>query len=141
MTQSPGIHRIRLNPAGSKYHRQMLGIVHRAAVKLPGSLGEELAIGEGIESCMAARQLSVQSQCWALGSCGAISSFPILGDIKTLTILGENDEANTKAARICGRRWRRAGRNVGRLMPEVGKDVNDELIAREQHHENGYGLH
>jgi len=124
------IHRIRLNPDGSKHSRRMLGIVHRAAVKISGNVDGELAIGEGIESCMAARQLGIQSPCWALGSCGAISFFPVLPDVMTLRILGEIDDANAKAARFCGRRWRRAGRNVVRLLPEIGQDLNDEIIAR-----------
>src|SRR6185295_13403279 len=46
------IHRIALNPDGTKRERRMLGIVHRAAVKLePAS--STLCIGEGVETCLA----------------------------------------------------------------------------------------
>ena len=50
------IHRIALNADGTKIERRMLGVVQRAAVKLD-PLGNEIAIGEGVETCMAARQL------------------------------------------------------------------------------------
>jgi hypothetical protein len=51
------VHRIRLDQPQRwpKADRRMLGIVHRAAVKL-NDKHATLAIGEGIETCMAARQ-------------------------------------------------------------------------------------
>jgi putative DNA primase/helicase len=126
------IHRIALNPDGSKIGRRMLGIVHRAAVMLD-PLGPEIAIGEGVETCMAARQLGIRP-CWALGSVGAISFFPIIPNITTLRIAGENDAASQRAIEMCGQRWRRAGRRVRVIRPTAGdKDLNDALMR------NGYG--
>ena len=52
----------------------MLGLVQRAAVKLDDHVGDELAIGEGIETCLAARMLGIQPT-WALGSVGMIRPF------------------------------------------------------------------
>jgi hypothetical protein len=54
-----GIHRIRLDQPKRwpKAERWMLGVVHRAAVKLDTDVGDALVIGEGIETCMAAHQL------------------------------------------------------------------------------------
>src|SRR5262249_28178025 len=45
------VHRIALNPDGTKRDRRMLGVVHRAAVKLDPNVGDTLAIGEGVETC------------------------------------------------------------------------------------------
>jgi hypothetical protein len=121
------IHRIALNPDGTKIGRRMLGVVHRAAVKLD-QINTEIAIGEGVETCMAARQLGIRP-CWALGSTGNISGFPVIGNITQLTILGETGKASQDAIRFCAPRWRTAGRQVRIIMPEVGADLNDELIA------------
>jgi putative DNA primase/helicase len=120
------IHRIALDSDGSKLGRRMLGVVHRAAVMLD-PIGTELAIGEGVETCMAARQLGIRPT-WALGSTGSIAGFPILDGIKQLTILGETGAASRDAIRFCGSRWRRAGRRVFIVMPSVGTDLNDELL-------------
>lgn len=120
------IHRIRLNPDGSKFDRRMLGVVHRAAVKFD-PLGDTLAIGEGCETVLAARQLGL-SPAWALGSVGAISFFPVLEGVETLILLGETGQASKRALELCGRRWRKTGRNVRVRMPRSGTDLNDELM-------------
>jgi putative DNA primase/helicase len=131
--KSTAIHRIALNPDGSKIGRRMLGVVHRAAVKLDRSSTGELAIAEGIETAMAARQLGIR-RCWALGSVGAISFFPIIPNVATLRIAGENDAASQYAIEMCGQRWRRSGRRVRVIRPTAGdKDLNDALMR------NGYG--
>jgi putative DNA primase/helicase len=123
------IHRIRLDQpeAWPKAQRRMLGIVHRAAVMLD-PIGPELAIGEGIETCMAARQLGIKPT-WALGSTGGIAGFPILDSVRRLTIIGEPDTASQDAIRFCTQRWRKAWKRVLVAMPEVGDDLNDELMA------------
>jgi Toprim domain len=123
-----GIHRIALNNDGTKIGRRMLGVVHRAAVKLD-PLGPEIAIGEGVETCLAARQLGIKPPCWALGSVGAISFFPLLKGVKRLMILGETGRASRDAIRLCVLRWRDAGRQACVTMPEIGSDLNDELMA------------
>lgn len=122
------IHRIALNGDGAKISRRMLGIVHRAAVMLD-PIGAELAIGEGLETGMAARQLGVGCPTWALGSTGGIAGFPILQGVKTLNILGETGEASRQAIHFCARRWEGAGRRVRVTTPDIGNDLNDELMA------------
>lgn len=127
-----GIHRIRLDQPERwpKADRRMLGVVHRAAIKLDPLSGDTLAIGEGLETSMAARQLGFKPA-WALGSVGAISFFPVLDGVKQLTILGESGEASARAIKICGTRWRRAGRRVRVVMPNDGlSDMNDVLLTR-----------
>jgi hypothetical protein len=91
-------------------------------------IGRELAIGEGVETCMAARQLGV-GPTWALGSSGGIAGFPVLDGIDRLVLLGETDQASADAIHFCGRRWRKAGRRVCIVMPDIGSDLNDELMA------------
>jgi putative DNA primase/helicase len=67
------IHRIRVDQPGRwpKTERLMLGVVHRAAVKL-GNPESRITIGEGVETCLAAIQLGTDTA-WALGSAGNIS--------------------------------------------------------------------
>lgn len=123
-----GIHRIALNLDGSKIGRRMLGVVQRAAVKVDALHSDALAIGEGVETVLAARQLGFRPA-WALGSVGLISFFPLIGSVAQLTILGEAGEASASAIKFCGRRWRRAGRRVRVAMPTIGGDMNDALMA------------
>ena len=126
-----GIQRVRLNADGSKYGRRMIGIVQRAAIKLD-PVGDELCIGEGVETCMAGRQLGFTPS-WALGSAGAISFFPIIERVKRLVIFGEAGEASARAVKICTERWRKAHRKVRLVLPgdESGcSDLNDILLKR-----------
>jgi hypothetical protein len=120
------IHRVFLDAAGQKLDRMMLGPTGDAAIKLDAD--EEvtvgLHIGEGFESCLAARLFGLRPV-WALGSAGAIGRFPILPGIETVSILGEVDAgANRRAALACARRWTRAGREVLVVDPLVGDDLN-----------------
>jgi hypothetical protein len=124
------VHRVRVDRPKQwlKADRRMLGIVQRAAVKL-GPVGDRLAIGEGVETCMAAQQLG-HVPAWAVGSVGAISFFPLVDDVRELTILAEAGNASVRAIQICGRRWRRGGRRVFVSRSTVGSDHNDFLMRR-----------
>jgi putative DNA primase/helicase len=128
------VHRIRLDQPERwpKTQRRMLGPVHRSAIKLDPA-GNVLTIGEGVETCMAARTLGL-GPAWALGSVGAISFFPVIDDVRQLTILAESGDASAQAVQICGRRWRRAGRQVALSKSRVGSDHNDILIDRMSSH-------
>jgi hypothetical protein len=126
-----GIHRIRVDQPERwpKADRRMLGIVHRAAVKLDGLQSEQLIICEGVETGMAARQLGLRPV-WALGSAGAIARFPVIErDIDELVILAEPGDASAQAIGICGRRYRQAGLRVRIVRPRSG-DMNDTLMER-----------
>ena len=107
------VHRTRLSFEGRKLDRRMLGIVAGAAIKLDPdeTVTHGLHVGEGVESCMSARQLGLRPT-WALGSTSNIAAFPVLSGIECLTILGENDDASAKAVQGCGERWYAAGRIV-----------------------------
>jgi hypothetical protein len=128
------IHRIRLDSPESwpKADRKMLGPVLRAAVKLD-AVSTTLAIGEGIETCMAARQFMATGELehapvWALGSVGGITFFPVLNGVRRLLILGEAGEASERAVEICTQRWQRAYRRVQIIYSEIGSDANDALM-------------
>jgi putative DNA primase/helicase len=123
------VHRIRVDQPERwpKTERRMLGVIHRTAVKL-GPLGDTLHIGEGVETCMAARQLG-HTPAWALGSVGGISRFPLVEGVTRLCILGEAGEASERAIKLCGHRWHRARRKVQIIMPDIGFDLNDQVMA------------
>jgi Toprim domain len=125
------VHRIRVDrPAlWPKTERRMMGIVRRAAVQLGASADGKLAIGEGVETCLAAMQFGI-GPAWALGSVGAISFFPVLEGVSQLTILAEAGDASRRAVQICGRRWRRASRRVLVSRSQVGSDHNDALMQQ-----------
>jgi hypothetical protein len=124
--QITAVQRIRLNADGTKYGRRMLGIVHRAAIKLDPA-GKELSVGEGLETSLAGRQLGFNPT-WAVGSVGAISFFPVLDGVRQLTVFEEAGKASAEAIRICGRRWHKAGRRVRIVTATVGSDLNDVFL-------------
>jgi hypothetical protein len=123
-----GIHRTFLDGAGRKLDRRMLGRARAAAIKLDAdsvvALG--LHIGEGIESCLAAR-LSGFRPAWALGSAGAIATFPILAGVEAITVLGEVNDggANQRASQACAARWVAARKEAFTVVPRTGGDLND----------------
>jgi putative DNA primase/helicase len=131
-----GIHRTFLDAAGRKLDRKMLGRARGAAVKLDtdASVSLGLHIGEGIETCLAARLFGFRPV-WALGSAGnttgrittGIAAFPVLSGIEVLSILGETDDrgTNARAAQACAERWERAGREAYWIDPQTFGDMND----------------
>src|SRR5262249_39222336 len=123
-----GAHRTRLSLAGDKIDRRMLGIADGAAVKLDpdDAVTVMLGVGEGIETCLAARQLGIRPG-WALLSSGCSERFQVLGGIETLMILAERCSASGKAVGKCGPRWHAAGREVITVEPTIGKDINDAI--------------
>jgi hypothetical protein len=88
-----------------------------------------LHIGEGVESCLEWRQCDY-APVWSVINAGGIADFPVLPGIDALTILGENDDANIRAAETCRARWAEAKREVLVLEPLVGSDFNDVMRGR-----------
>jgi putative DNA primase/helicase len=121
------IHRIRLDRPDRwpKTERRMLGAVAGSAMKLDPP-GQCLAVGEGLESCMAARQLGF-GPVWALGS--TRSDFAPVDGVDELIVLGEHDQASHKAADACSQIWILRGRDVHLALPTIGKDFNDYLMG------------
>ena len=120
-----------LDREGRKLGRKFLGPVGGAAIKLDAdeNVVGGLNIGEGAETCQAARQLGLRPA-WALGSAGAIAAFSLLSGVECLTLLTENDEAGRQAVEACARRWHDAGRQVLIDRALLGKDLNDALALR-----------
>jgi hypothetical protein len=112
-----------------KLERRFLGPVGGAAIKLDddADLLGGLHIGEGIETCLAARQLRLRPT-WAVGSKGAIGAFPVLAGVDCLTLLAELDAEREIEA--CAARWHAAGREVFVNEPIGGKDLNDAIRRR-----------
>jgi hypothetical protein len=78
---------------------------------------------------LAARQAGF-GPVWALGSAGAIATFPLLEGVECLTIIVDNDKTGTGhcAAEETIWRWTTAGREVVQVVPRrVGDDFNDVL--------------
>jgi CHC2 zinc finger/Toprim domain len=119
-----------IDASGRKIERKFLGPVGGCAVKLDrdADVLDALHIGEGIESCVAARQIG-HRPAWALGSAGAIATFPVLSGVQSLFLLREHDDVNARAALACGLLWHDAGRRVFNVWPEIGKDINDEIMG------------
>jgi hypothetical protein len=134
------VHRIFLKPDGSPVVdadgakvKRMLGPVAGCAIKLDPDedVTSGLHIGEGVESCLSAMQRGYRPT-WALGSAGAIESFPVVSGLDALTVLGERDKdgslnrANIRAADAVTARYVAAGRDAFFLDPPFG-DFNDVL--------------
>jgi len=123
------IQRTRLTSDGSKVDRQMLGPAKGVAIKIDpdADVTHGLCIGEGLETCLSGRLMGLQPA-WALGSAGAIASFPVLPGINGLHIFGELDKngANERAIKECSQRWLSDGHEILVAWPKAGGDLNDE---------------
>jgi len=126
LTDEPkAIHRTFLTKDGKKITRRMLGPAKGAAIKIDRLMSSaELSIGEGLESCLSGRLLGFFPT-WAVGSAGAISTFPVVYGVEHLQIFAENDAANEQAIWDCKERWNAAGRKVTAIRPCAGSDLND----------------
>jgi putative DNA primase/helicase len=121
----------RYSPGGLKINRKMIGKVAGCAIKLDRLTGDTLAIGEGIETCLAGRVAGYRPA-WAVGSANAIKAFPVIDGVERLYIFGENDKsgASAKAIAECRERWAAAGRKVFAVFPPSQfSDLNDAHIA------------
>ena len=129
-----GVHRTALDPDGRKLGRKVFGSATAAAIMLDeqAAVATGLTVGEGIETCLAARQLGLRPV-WSLISASNIGALPVLPGIEALTVLAETDTApNRPSATACervGSRWHAAGRTVDIVTPRVGNDMNDVLCA------------
>jgi hypothetical protein len=86
-----------------------------------------LCVGEGVETCLAGRQMGLRPV-WALLGTAGVEKFPVLPGVEGLHILRENDAnlAGPKACETCAARWRNSGREVIFADPGLGSDLADE---------------
>jgi hypothetical protein len=122
-----GIHRIGLTAGAKKIERRTLGRWPNArAIKLwPAT--NKLSIGEGVETVLAAiRCGAITPPAWAVGGRTNIAEFPVLPDIRALTILVDNDGDKARPnAKACAERYLAAGGKVRLLTTKHVKDFND----------------
>jgi DNA polymerase len=135
-----GIHRIGLaieNGAVIKLDRMALG--RMGVVMLwPMNGGGRLVVGEGIETTLAAAtRISYQgaplTPAWSAVARGALGRFPPLRGVERLILLVDHDEngEGQRAAGLCRRIWRSAGRTAVPLIPKQrGWDFNDVVLGR-----------
>jgi putative DNA primase/helicase len=123
-----GIHRTFLDrESAEKIGRKMLGVAKNAAIKFD-AVSDNLTIGEGVETALSSRAAGFTSV-WALGSSGAVRSFPVIKAARELTILEENDPTSRRDAKVCALRYLKAKRPVNIVTPNVGNDFNDAWRA------------
>jgi putative DNA primase/helicase len=130
------IARTAINPAGNKIGRMSLGPCKNAAIKIDHDtdVEEGLVIGEGLETCLAARQIDFRPV-WSVGSANGIKTFPLLDGVESLTVLVDNDEpdqrgrrAGDAAATECWHRWTDAGREVRAFTTDkLNTDIADVM--------------
>ena len=127
------VHRIRVDRAEAPIteRKMMLGPVKGSAIKLHRPSGERLVIGEGIESCLAGRQLGF-SPVWSLGSAGGIKHFPLINGINRITVLGENDNGSNRSAADKCSKLSASRRVLVAQPPAQFKDFNDVVMGTEK---------
>jgi hypothetical protein len=138
LTDEPtGIHRTYVTSAmGGEAERMALGRISGSAIKLwplTNNNNNHLAIGEGIETVLAAVKLGIaEPPAWAATVANNLSRLPVIPGVDRLTILADNDESKTgeRDARALRRAWMTRGRQVRIRMPaDGGVDFND-LVRR-----------
>ena len=129
-----GIHRTALTAEGAKIGRKVFGTAAGGAIMLDPAetVSAELTAGEGIETCLSARQLGLRPV-WSLISTSNISVLLPIPGVQRLTLLAENDTNPKRPSfRACGQartRWQAADRTVDLLWPPLNcKDLNDALM-------------
>lgn len=113
-----------------------LGPMGGCVIRLWPEIGQQLVIGEGVETVLAAATRITHRGAplrptWAAGSAGNIQGFPVLRGVSVLKILVDNDVSGTgqRVAIECTNRWTAAGKTVFRLIPKkVGADFNDLVL-------------
>jgi putative DNA primase/helicase len=126
-----GIHRTWLKRDGSgkadiECNRMTLGAIGGAAVRL-AAVADELAVGEGIETCLSVMQ-ATGMPVWAALSTTGLKTLVLPTIVKSVAILADADAPGELAANEAAIRWLGEGRSVRIARPPAGKDFNDLLI-------------
>lgn len=109
--------------------KMMLGDCSGGAVRL-GAAGGELAIGEGIETCLSFLQATGIPTWAALSTSGMRTvALPPLPRAALVYLIVDADAAGEASAAVAAQRLAAEGRRVKLARPTVGKDVNDALRA------------
>jgi putative DNA primase/helicase len=106
--------------------RMTLGACRHGAVRLAEAT-EQLMIGEGIETCLAAMQATGQPA-WAALSTAGMRQLVLPSHVKEVVVLADADPPGEAAANFAAGRWVSEGRRVRIARPPEGKDFNDLLL-------------
>jgi putative DNA primase/helicase len=131
-----GMHRTFLRPDGSakadvEPQRASLGSLWGGAVRL-SPIGDELVVGEGIETSASAGEL-LGLPAWAALSAGNLANGVVLpAEVRAVVVAADADPPGERAAGQAALRWRREGRTVRVACPDkAGSDFNDVLRGRD----------
>jgi putative DNA primase/helicase len=106
--------------------RMTLGPCRRGAVRLAEAT-DQLMVGEGIETVLAAMQATGRPA-WAALSTGGLRALDLPPHVKEVIILADADRPGEEAAQYAATRWVREGRRVRIARPPQGQDFNDLLL-------------
>jgi hypothetical protein len=129
------VHRTFLTADGRKkspvsQNKMMLGPVRGGAVRLADA-GDELIVGEGIESCLSVLQ-ATRKPTWAALSTNGMESLVLPDEARDIIIAADHDQPGLRAARRAADRWVAEGRKVRIAKPTIeGTDWNDVLMLPE----------
>ena len=106
--------------------KMMLGPCRGGVVRL-GKPGGVMMVGEGIETCLAAMQVTGQAA-WAALSTSGLRGLDLPREVRDVIVLADGDDPGEAAAQHCAWRWKREGRRVRIARPPQGMDFNDLLL-------------
>ena len=140
-TDAPaGIHRIALTPevfAGAEVQRMSLGTWPRPRVIKLWPATDQLFLGEGLETVLAAATRlqyrgAPMQPAWAAGPGNNLGKIPAVAGVEQLRILVDHDldGQGDVFANNCRQLWCSAGRDVVRLRPPRGMDFNDVVLEK-----------
>jgi phage/plasmid primase-like uncharacterized protein len=130
--QLVAIHRTFLTLDGTKKapvsaSRMMLGPCQGGAVRF-AKAAEEIAVGEGIESCLSVAQACPDLAVWAALSTSGLKAVQLPPEATTIVILADADGPGEEAAQAAAERFTREGCKVRIARPPAGCDFNDRLM-------------
>jgi hypothetical protein len=107
----------------------MLGTICGGTVRLTAA-GPELALGEGIETCLSFMQMTGIPTWATLSTSGMRSAIPPSAPAaQTIFLIIDLDPAGEDAGRAAAARLSSEGRKVKLARPAVGNDMADAMAA------------
>ena len=91
--------------------------------------GERLAIGEGIETCLAVRVACPDLPVWSGLTAGGVAAAVLPAGVREVLLVADHDAAGARAVLALASRCRSEGRTVRVLVPPAGCDAADVLTA------------
>ena len=107
--------------------KMMLGPCRGGAVRL-GPVDDELLVGEGIETVLAAMEATGRPG-WAALSTSGLCALDLPAEARKIVTIADGDEAGEVAAQTAAQKWTQEGRRVRIARPPRGLDFNDLLRA------------